>query len=270
MSPLPDTLGPAHRIPLDRSGRRWALMREPTGLDEQGVGARTTLDAVRLLDRLLVDDPDAAVRPGDAASLALPERDLLLAAAWRMAWGARIAGTITCTACASPFDFDFNLDDLTDHARSAPDELPIEDGVFTLPSGVRFRLPTAQDEAAVIGLPEPEAERALLASCLISGDVATDGPLVEAAMEQIGSGIDVDFDAACPECGRVAAVRFQIQDYLLGAISTDWTGLVDDVHRIALAYRWSLHEILSLPRSRRRAFVTLLDGDPLPPAFEPR
>lgn len=264
MSGHGETLGSAHRVPLDRSGRRWALLREPTGLDEQGVGASTTSDAVRLLDRLLVDEAGAAVRPGDAALLALPERDLLLAAAWRMAWGAQIVGTITCTKCGSLFDFDFDLDELTDQVRSAPGDLTLEDGVYALPSGVRFRLPTARDEASVVGLNGPNAAQALLETCLLSGDLAADGPEVEAAMEQVGSGIDVDFDAACPECGLVAAVRFQIQDYLLGAIASDWTGLVDDVHRIALAYGWSLREILSLTRSRRRALVTLLDGDPLP------
>jgi hypothetical protein len=83
-------------------------------------------------------------------------------------------------------------------------------------------------------------------------------------MESVGSGIDVDFDVRCPECAAVQVVRFQIQDYLLGAIMSAWQGLVDEVHRIALTYRWGLGEIMSMSRSSRRAFNAILDGDPVP------
>lgn len=256
--------GPVCRVPLDEHGHRWALLREPAGLDEQSVGGRTTPDAVRLLDRLLVGDPAAPVGPGDAATLTVVERDLLLAAAYRLAWGPRIRGAVTCAACASPFDLDFVLADLADQVRAATSTGVA--GVFTLPGGARFRLPTAVDEAAVLALPGPEAERALLARCLISGDPAVDGPLVEEAMDRVGSGIDVELAATCPECGHGAGVRFQLQDYLLGAVRTDWAALIGDVHRVATAYGWGLLEILSLPRSSRRAFVALLDGEPVPHA----
>jgi len=264
MAGQPDPLGAVRRVPLDRSGGRWAAMREPTGLDEQGVGGRTTQDAVRLLDRLLVDDPAAAVRPGEASTLTLPDRDLLLAAAWRMGWGATIAGTITCAGCGALFDFDFDIEALAEEVRSGREESPTGNGVFELATGVRFRLPSAQDEIAVIGLPLEEAARELLARCIVSGDATVDGPFVEEAMEQVGSGIDMNCDARCPECGCLAAVRFQVQDYLLAAISADWPGLVEDIHRMARAYHWSLQEILSLPRTRRRAFLALLDGDAIP------
>jgi len=260
----PGTLGAVRRVPLDRAGARWALLREPGGLDEEGVAGRGTLEAIRLLDRLLVDEPGTCVRPGSAASLSLPERDLLLAAAWRMAHGPKIAGTLTCGSCRSPFDFDFNLDELVDKVRSATGDLPAQDGVYVLPGGCRFRLPTGEDESALVGLAEEDAERALLARCLIEGDPVRDGPEALAAMEQVGSGVDVDIAAECSECGHLHSVRFQIQGYLLGALANEWSDLVEDVHRLAVAYRWSLHEILSLPRSRRRAFVALLIGDSLP------
>jgi hypothetical protein len=260
--------GPVCRVPLEQTGRRWALIREPAGLDEQGVGGRTTQDAIRLLDRLLIDDPLSAVRPGDAATLTVVERDLLLAAAYCLGWGPRISGAVTCAACASPFDLDFALADLADQVRAIASSGV--DGVFTLPGGARFRLPTALDEAAVLGLSGAEAEHALLARCLVAGDPAVDGPLVEEAMEQVGSGIDLDLAATCPECGHGADVRFQIQDYLLGAVRSDWAGLIGDLHRIAVVYGWGLLEILSLPRSSRRAFVALLDGDPIPRAAERR
>ena len=263
-------LGAIRRVPLDRTGSRWAVLREPSGFDEERVAGRSTFEAIQLIDRLLCHEPGAAVLPGGAAQLTVGERDALLAAVWRMAWGATISGTLTCAACAQPFDFDFYLDALVDEVRAGAGDLPVEDGVYTLPGGCRFRMPTGDDELALAGqtLAGEAAERALLERCMVEGDVVLDGPEVAAAMERVGADIDVDLDAACSECGHHHDVRFQIQDYVLGAINSDWGGLVEDLHRLALAYRWSLTEILSLPRSRRRALVALLDGDTIPRSRE--
>lgn len=262
--------GPACRVALHGDGRRWALIREPAGFDEQSVGGCTTLDAVRLLDRLLIDHPLSAVRPGASATLTVVDRDLLLAAAYGLGWGRRITGVVTCAGCGCPFDLDFDLDDLADHVRIAASAEVDDDGVCTLPTGARFRLPTAQDEAAVLGLPDTDAERGLLERCLLSGGPTTDRPLIERAMERVGSGVDVDLAATCPECGHGATARFGIQDYLLSAVRTDWAGLVEDLHRMAFAYHWGLREMLALPRSSRRAFVALLGGDPVAGTAERR
>jgi hypothetical protein len=259
--------GPVRRVALDSAGRRWALLREPTGHDEQCVGGRTTLDAVCFLDRLLVAHPLAAVQPGGAAALTVVERDVLLAAAYTLGWSAEVAGMLTCAACSSPFDLTFALADLADQVRAAAAEAV--DGVFATPAGARFRLPSALDETAVLGLAPADAQRELLARCLLAGDPAADGPLVEEAMERVGSGLDVDLTSACPECGYGASVRFQMQDYLLGTVETGWAQLLGDLHRIGIEYGWSLHDILGLPRRSRRAFIALLDGEPVPRALEP-
>lgn len=258
---LEGALGSVRRVPLDSTGGRWAVLREPAGIDEDGVAGRTSLDAIRLLDRLLVREVGAAVEPGTAATLPVPERDVLLAAAWRMTSGPTIADSLTCAECGARFDIDFDLDAVVEQARAAMGGLPVADGVYTLSSGARFRMPTGEDERAVLGLVEEEAAAALLARCLVAGDPQRDGPDVVAAMERVGEGLDVDLDARCVECGHPHQVRFQIQDYLLGAFAADWSGLAEDIHRLAIAYRWSLGEILALPRARRRAFVAILDGD---------
>ena len=116
--------GTVRSVALDGPGRRWALVRELCGLDEESVGGSSTVDAVRLLDRLLVDQPGAHASPGGASSLTLPERDLLLAPVWRTSWSAHMAGTLTCASCEQPFDYDFDLDDLTDRVRLATRNCP--------------------------------------------------------------------------------------------------------------------------------------------------
>src|SRR6478609_7924000 len=251
--------GAMRRIALDATGQRWGVIRELCGVDEESVDGRSTDDAVRLLDRLLVDEPGTHASPGHAATLTLPERDLLLAQVWRTAWTPRIAGTLTCASCEQPFDFGFNLDDLADHVRSATTQLPSQRGIYTTPESIRFRLPTADDERALLGLDDDAAGRTLLTRCVVDGDPEADASTVLKAMEQVGSGLDTDFDAACAECGAVLVMRFQLQDYLLGAIVAEWHARADDVHRIAGAYRWGLGEIMALPRRRRRAFISILD-----------
>jgi hypothetical protein len=254
--------GAVRRVALDGPGRRWAFVRELCGLDEESVGGRSTFDAVRLLDRLLVDEPGTCVAPGRASTLTLPERDLLLAAVWSAAWNPRIAGIQTCGSCDEPFDYDLDLDNWAGQVRLATMELPSEDGVYTTDAGVRFRLPTGEDERAVVGLADDEAERVLLERCLVDPDPGTDTTAVQKAMEQVGSGLDVDVDLTCPECDVALGMRFQMQAYLLGAIEANWRSLVDEIHRLAITYGWSLTEIAALPRSRRRAFLTILDDLP--------
>jgi len=249
---------PAHRVPLDDTGRRWALLREPAGADEVGVSAPTTPEAVRFLDGLLVAVAGTVAPPGSADRLTVVDRDLLLAAVYELGWGARVGGVVTCSACGSPFDVEFRLTELAQHVREG--STGGADGVHELPGGARFRLPTGQDEAAVAHLDGEDAEQALLRRCLLAGDPVTDRPAVEAALAEVGSGMDLDLAATCPECGHGGQVRFGIQDYLLSAVRADRVGLTVEVHRLALAYRWSLGEILGLPRSIRRAFVALLDG----------
>jgi len=256
-----DALGVARKVPLGPGAGRWALLREPSGFDEESVGGRGTIDAVRLLDGLLVAAPGAAVAPGDAARLSVPERDFLLAAAYRMVWGPKIEGTLRCAGCGELFDFAFSLDDLVEAVRAALSELPVERGVYALPNGCRFRLPTAEDEESIAGLAEEQAEDALLERCVVAGDAIAGREEILAALERVGAGIDTDLTAVCVACGHAHVLRFQMQDYLLGAISGNWVNLVESVHRLALSYRWGLHEVLSLPSSRRRAFVALLDGD---------
>jgi hypothetical protein len=67
--------------------------------------------------------------------------------------------------------------------------------------------------------------------------------------------------AACPECENVQTVQFDIQSYLLGALTGERSRLLAEVHRIARAYSWSLDEILALKRSDRRRLVELIEND---------
>ncbi|MBZ4420166.1 hypothetical protein K8638_27225 [Myxococcus sp. RHST-1-4] len=249
---------------LGGSGLRRAWLRELCGLDEESLEGGGTPEALRLLDRLLVDGPGASVRPGESGTLPVSERDRLLAAVYRATFGPRIEGTLRCAACAASFDLDFDLDTLVAQTLDAPEAPGIEacEGLYSLPDGRRFRLPTGDDECAVLTLPPEEAAHALLRRCCVEGELAADDePALLEALQQVGPMLNLELTASCPECGHSQALHFDMQAYLLGALAREAESRVYEVHRLALAYGWSLGEILSLSRRRRQAYAALVAGD---------
>lgn len=251
-----------HRWKL-RSRAGTAYLRELCGRDEHALAGTDSLAAIRLLDRLLVDGPGAAVGPGGAAALTLTDRDVLLAGVYHATFGPTVQSTAHCEGCGSLFDLDFRLDELsasvgssagTSGAARAPD------GVFTLPDGRRFRLPTGEDELAVQDLPPDEARSELASRCLLGDAAPADDVL--AAMEAEGGVMDLDTEARCPECGRAQDVHFAIQSYLLRALFAERGSLLREIHALATVYGWSLSEILRLPRSERRSLVKMAEAEP--------
>jgi hypothetical protein len=253
---------------LDRVTLRFARpaesvqLRDINGFDERVVEDTSTATAIRLLHGLLLVDPSMGVRPGLAAELCASDRDLLLAAVYRCVYGDRIESTARCAGCESSFDLSFSLQELcasleTQRDQQAAELLP--DGTFRLPRGGRFRLPTGRDECAVVGLPPEEAARALHNCCRTEGGAEVGPEALDAALEQVAPVLHLDLVARCPECGQRQILDFDIQSFLLGTLLKERCRLTTEVHQLALAYGWSLHEILSLGRSERRALAELVE-----------
>jgi hypothetical protein len=242
----------------------WAWLRSLTGDDEERVDDTGSESAIHLIDRLLVEAPDAAAVPGGAADLAVPDRDRLMAALHRAEFGSRIEATLRCTDCDRPFDLDFSLADLEGSLPAAPDEPQAEreaGGVYRMPDGRRFRLPRGSDERAAAAAPPGTAERELIRRCMIEGSAGDDVAGLSDAMRAVGPVLDLDVGAACPECGAEQTVRFDLQHYLLRRILNESRQRAREIHRIAWAYGWSLDEILRLSRSRRRTYVELIERE---------
>ncbi len=229
------------------------------GLDELNITGEGIGQALILLNALL-SAPDSV--PLKAEDLTTADRDLLLAAVYRATFGPKVESTISCSACASPFDLDFSLDDLQAHVEVAGVESPIQsmdDGTFRLPSGCHFRLPTGEDELAVMGSSAENAAEMLLQRCLLAGDPASDGDAVQEAMAQVAPILQLEMTAVCPECGEEQAVRFDMQSFLLNRLKNERRRTAWEVHLLASAYRWSHREIVELPRNLRRLYVAFLE-----------
>jgi len=241
------------------------------GADEHSVDGVDAQAAVRFLDRLVVEGPigeatecesGAPVPLSSAADLAVPDRDRLLAETYRRIYGCKVATTVSCRDCGSPYDMDFDLPAFVDSLRADSDEdFRTESiGIYRTHQGTEFRLPTAWDEMAVRALADEKRVSALLERCRMNGP-CEDNDTLEATMEAVAPVLDRSINVQCPECGAEQGVRFDIQEYLLTALEQDKPTLLWEVHLIASAYGWSRGEILSLARGERRQYVDLIESE---------
>lgn len=264
------------RVALRVAAPRWACVREITGRVELAVEGTSVIDALRLLDAVLLPLPGGAVGPGEAATLAAPDRDRLLAAVFTATYGPRVESTVTCESCGAPFDLEFSLDDYcrqADGEAGAGSVTPAGDGTFVTASGARFRFPTGADEIAAAGLPLPEAAAALMRAALPDTRAASGAAAaglaeeIQAGMAAVAPLLQGELAAVCPECEASQAIWFDIQHYLLASLLAEQPRLDREIHALATAYGWGLDEILDLPRRRRRALVALVTGESGAPAW---
>jgi hypothetical protein len=233
-------------------------IRDLTGYDEQLIQQADTETAIVLVGRW------CGFNHRDAIRLTPGERDRLLAGIYQKTYSARVEGTVQCTSCKTPFDVHFMLDELVQSVRPSGDESSVEclpDRTFRTADGVRFRLPTGEDELAVRGLTPAAAEREMMRRCVIEAGANLDANAVQVEMERMSPIFDLILDAHCPECATVQTVQFDLQLYLLQALAQERKQLWRDTHALAAAYHWSPNEILGLPRSDRRFLVSILEGE---------
>jgi hypothetical protein len=245
-------------------GGRWACLRPLCGHDEAFLNGTGSVESVAFLDRLLLEAPGTTVGSGKAKELAICDCDRLFAAIYLQYFGERIEGTSLCRDCHEPFESSFSLRDLMaslEDGAAAKATRPDEDGIYTLPDGRRFRLPTADDQSSVIGLEAERAAAALLERCMVEGDPMESPEIIQTAMDQVGAVLDLDLELICPKCGALHSARFDIQTYLLRALAYEKRFLNHEVHCIATAYGWGHAEILNLTREDRRTFVRLIEAD---------
>lgn len=240
----------------------FVYVRELTGHDELSVTETGTVEAIQLLDRLLVDGHETALIPGQADEIATADRDWLLAHIYRLTYGTKIESTISCTACSSFIDLNFNLDDLLAFIQSKTPDMSVKQvdkGIFELHDGSRFRLPRGKDECTIMGLSPDMAEKRLLERCLIhtspNGDTEEQ---LQTVMGQVAPVIETEMAAECPDCGKQQMIYFDIQSFLLSALIRERKQITMEIHRLAMAYHWNHNDILSLPRSLRRMYLSFV------------
>lgn len=256
----------------DGARHRRARLRPPTGQAELELAARSP-DAPLAhdeADELLAGcveriggftDPSAvvvALSRGDRARVALAARAMLV--------GDGILLVVQCPAagCSALADLSLRTSALLGDTRRPQ---PLEVSVETADGELVVRPPTGYDERAAAGSDDTLWGR------LVSRDGAPVGDdgwrnldpesthRVALALSDLDPCADLAVVTACPQCGAWIELEVDPLDLLMRTPATGERRLLAEVHCLAFSYGWSEAEILALPRTRRLAYLELLDDE---------
>jgi len=172
--------------------------------------------------------------------------------------------TAKCGRCAESFDLSFQHSELP--VKPAGRDYP-ETMVETTQGSILVRVPTGSDQEAVAVIQEEgRAIRALLERLIsrqgngdpLDVEALTEGDIeaIEKAAEEMAPEIAQSLLVQCPNCSaenEVPLTPYACMEKPVG-------NLYSEVHTLAANYHWSEHEILTLPRSRRHTYLSLIDS----------
>lgn len=231
-------------LSADRLLRAWELGRD-----------RHPIDRGLLLHALAEPDAD----PDALADQPLGQRNRALFALRAATFGRQLPAWLDCPACGERLEL--SLDSASFDTLAAPAEGPVE------VAGLRLRLPTSRDLAALAGDTSADgAALRLLEHCLITAPGAPTpalAPLLDAAseaLEQADPWADLLFASTCCACGHAWDVRLDIAAFLWEELDAHAQRLLDEVHLLASAYGWPEADILALSAPRRAAYLQRVEG----------
>jgi hypothetical protein len=196
---------------------------------------------------------------GRLADMTLAQRDQALLALRAATFGRRLASYIDCTGCGERLEFQLDAASLVAVSQHAPTQSVVQLGER------RFRLPTSRDLARIAAASdESEASRLLAGLCCIDGgELALSSELIadlEEAFARADPGGNIELEFDCPACHRAWEEVFDIGEYFWEELETSSKLLIAQIHRLASAYGWSEHDILSLGAARRAMYLELVDA----------
>jgi hypothetical protein len=82
---------------------------------------------------------------------------------------------------------------------------------------------------------------------------------IETALEEADPLTSLELHTQCPHCGGAIAIPFDLEAELLHLLANEQPRVLDEVHRLAVAYHWSEPEIMALPVARRRQYLQRIE-----------
>ena len=244
-------------------GNKWLYLNEPDGFIEQQIAGTGSIDALSLLNACIGNKFESEFVVKNASLLTIPDRERVLSILYEICYGRKVETTVRCMECKEPFDIDFSLPVLMEslkpnHAITRKKVNGIY--VFTTSNDISFRLCTGVDELAVVGMAPEQAEEELIIRCLLQGDIETAKKKLPQAMNMVAPLIDMDIDTTCPDCQTEQKFHFNLQTFFLKSLIRDKKLLTTEANLLALHYGWGLDEILHLPRSLRKTYVSYIES----------
>lgn len=214
--------------------------------------------ALALLGRLA--RRSVAGERADWPGLCITDFEVLLAAVRQAALGPDLLCVFDCPApgCGERVEVGFRLNQYVAAVRPRrplavlPADRP---AWFRLADeALAFRLPTAADQAGVLGA--RDAASRLAERCLDPPGVAGRARArAEQAMAAMAPEISRPVAGRCPACGTQVRAGLHLPSLVMSELRRAAVGLHDEVHRLAAAYHWQEAAILALPQRRRQAYA---------------
>ena len=203
----------------------------------------------------------------ELGSLTIGERDSRLLRLRAAVFGPQATGIAECPHCASRVEFPVD----TSVFVPSPEETGLPHEVETGNTRVRFRLPTSHDLAAVVVAPDAtDGLQRLLDRCVLEVSPVNEDRLrglSPNALDAIGQAMlaadpaaEISLALGCPECGERWQMGFDVADFFWQELAAQARQLLREIDVIARAYGWSEREILSLPPTRRRTYLELIEA----------
>jgi hypothetical protein len=204
------------------------------------------------------------------AGLSIGERDARLLQLREWMFGSYLVNTARCPQCAQRVEWENRIADI----RTNPSKSTSSSAEFNLnvaDYGLRYRLPTSMDIAAVMNAPRGDSTpQDLLKRCIVSarhaGEVCDPGSLPQDVLAALGRRIEeldpqaeIRIDLTCPQCSHKWDVLFDIASFLWTEINHWAERTLRSVHKLASTYGWSERTILNLSPVRRQLYLGLVN-----------
>lgn len=239
------------------------VVHQPTGVEDLLLQEAPVLDvrfALVLLDRLVRTHDDAAV---DWSRLTVTDFEALLLLVRRASLGDMVRAETNCSAagCGARADVSFHIEEyLGSRSPRIPrgvNKSEADGWIRFTDQTVRFRLPSAADLMAVDSQTKPHRE--LLRRCVEPPTVAAHlRRRIENAMETLAPRLSRTLSGECPECYAHMDFYFDVQEFVLGELRAQAASIYQEVHLLALYYKWPEETILALSRIRRMHYANAL------------
>jgi hypothetical protein len=205
----------------------------------------------------------------DWSDLTMTDMEVLMLLLRQTTLGTSVRAETQCTRsdCGARVDVNFRVDEYL--ASRKPDvprgiEKLDESGWFSVRGKpVRFRLPRCKDLLSVSVATRPnEARRLLARTCVEPSTVPAQlQHRIERAMEVLAAPLSGNLAGTCPECNHGLSIHFDVVSFVLREMRDHAVSIYQDIHLLALHYKWPEEKILELPRKRRQYYAEMIRSE---------
>jgi len=203
-------------------------------------------------------------------ALTIGELDTYLLDIYEQCFGSKLKAYADCPKCREHLEFTIATNDIRTRrkVRGIRDEYSLE--IKERGVALRFRLPNCSDLISVKGCKEPEdARNFILKRCILeatcNGKKQSTEELTEETINRLSAYMtecepeaEVLINLRCPACTHSWQLIFDISTFFWKELSAKAKRLLQEVHLIASAYRWSERDILAMSPARRQLYLEMV------------